>query len=143
MSYFYLEPEVGGGLGPETVMDRSSNPPAVEKLHYHFDGWLGDDLIESFPCYLVTQRLAEELDRSGLIGFSTTEAVVTTSREFEELYPNRTLPRFIWLRVAGVAGKADFGMSADNRLVVSSAAKRVLDLFSEKECTVRPYEKNA
>lgn len=41
--FFALEPEVAGGLGPNTVMDRSVHPPRVSHLHYVFDGWMGDD----------------------------------------------------------------------------------------------------
>lgn len=45
MKYFYIEPEVAGGLGRNTVMNRAVHPPVVSKLHYHFDGWLGDVLL--------------------------------------------------------------------------------------------------
>jgi hypothetical protein len=55
MEYFQIAPEVAGGWGRNTVMDRSIHPPHVTKLHFEFDGWLGDVLLESFPCYIITK----------------------------------------------------------------------------------------
>ena len=52
-----LEPEVAGGFGEQTILDNSTHPPDVKWLHYVLDGWLGDDILESFPCYIVTERL--------------------------------------------------------------------------------------
>lgn len=46
--YKLIEPEVAGSLGKETELDSSVFPPHVKKLHYEFDGWLGDDILESF-----------------------------------------------------------------------------------------------
>jgi hypothetical protein len=45
MKYFYVEPEVAGGLGERTVMDRSTHPPVVKRLHYQLEGWLGDAIL--------------------------------------------------------------------------------------------------
>src|SRR3954454_10828086 len=59
--YFALEPEVAGQLGDTTMLDTSVHPPVIQRLEYRFDGWLGDDLLESFPCFVVTERLANEL----------------------------------------------------------------------------------
>lgn len=42
VKYFYLEPEVSGGLGDDAIMDTGVHPPVVTRLHYEFDGWLGD-----------------------------------------------------------------------------------------------------
>lgn len=44
----YIEPEVAGGLGEETQMDSTVHPPLVKKLHLEFEGWLGDDILETF-----------------------------------------------------------------------------------------------
>lgn len=49
-----IEPEVAGSLGKEKKLDNSVFPPHIKKLHYEFDGRLGDDILESFPCYIVT-----------------------------------------------------------------------------------------
>lgn len=36
-----------------TIMEATVHPPRVERLHYEFEDWLGDDLVESFPSFLV------------------------------------------------------------------------------------------
>ena len=109
-------------------MDVSSHPPTVTRLHYQFDGWLGDDLLEAFPCFIVTERLADALSKSMLTGWSLGPVEISTSAEFEELYPDRELPRFVWLRVQG-SPDSDFALTADNRLAVSDRALEMLRRF--------------
>lgn len=54
MKFYILDPEVAGGLGTQTEIDSSVHPPLVKRLHYELDAWMGDDLVQTFPCYLVT-----------------------------------------------------------------------------------------
>lgn len=58
--FYVLEPEVAGGWGGDgTVVDREFHPPIVSRLVYEFDGWLGDDLVTTFPpVYIVTTGCA-------------------------------------------------------------------------------------
>jgi hypothetical protein len=123
---YILEAEVPGGLGPRTLMERSSHPPRVDSLHFVFDGWLGDQLIESFPCYLVTPDLAEAFARAGVTGFELAEAEVETSEEFKELYPGRSIPPFKWLRVRGAPGKSDLYITSNNQL---GGSQKVVDVI--------------
>lgn len=63
--YYVVEPEVAGGFGINTVFTRTEGKPmVVHKLHYEFDGWLGDSLLETTPCYIV-RSLAFLKRRSG------------------------------------------------------------------------------
>jgi hypothetical protein len=89
-----------------------------------FDGWLGDSLVESFPCYVVTEALADRLAAT-FSGFALDDVETSASEQFRELHPRGVLPKFRWLRVTGIAGVDDFGMASDHRLVVS---QRALDL---------------
>ena len=57
MAQYLIEPEVPGGLGDKTQGDFSKHPPVIEHLHFQFEGWLGDDLLESFPCFLVSNSV--------------------------------------------------------------------------------------
>lgn len=127
MSYFYIEPEVSGGLGPETEMNTTVHPPIVDKLNYQFESWLGDDLIESFPCYIVTEHLAKQFISNEFQGFSLDNVIVTMSEDFAELNETKELPNFFWLKIDGEAFNDDFGLSEDYRLVVS---QRVLNLLN-------------
>jgi hypothetical protein len=107
-------------------MDRATHPPRVHVLHFVFDGWLGDQLVESFPCYLVTEHLAASFTAAGITGFEIAEAVVETSEEFKERHPDLSMPIFKWLQVVGVAGKSDLFINSDNRLTGSSLALDVV-----------------
>ena len=80
--FFFIEPEVAGGLGEHTVMNRSTHPPKVSRLHYEFEGWLGNHLLERFPCYIATKELADKISNIGLTGFELGPVEVTTSTLF-------------------------------------------------------------
>ena len=136
MKYYTLEPEVAGGLGPNTVLDHTRHPPLVFKLHYEFDVWLGDELLESFPCYIVTMRLATVFMEGHFTGAEIAPIEVTTSDCFHEFCPGVTLPTFVWLKVCGAAGCDDFGITQDNLLVVS---ERVLEQLNLKHCDVAEF----
>lgn len=126
MSDFYVfEPEVPGGLGPRTKLDTSVHPPRVEKLHFVFDGWLGDQLVESFPCFLVTEELGGLLIASEITGFNLAEAEIEESVQYKELYPDRPLPVFKWLKITGSPQDSDLWLTKDHRL---AGTRRVLDI---------------
>ncbi len=126
-TYWRISPEVAGSLADSTELDMSTHPPRVTRLHHRFDGWLGDHLIECFPCFLVTDRLAKSLTGSGLTGFELDDVEVSKSPEFEEMYPDRQLPEFRWLKVKAVQPEdADFRLTLDHRLEVSEPALAVL-----------------
>lgn len=57
MEYFYIKPDVAGGIGPGTIMDTSVHPPLVSKLVYQMEGWFGHVIITTFPCFLVVWRV--------------------------------------------------------------------------------------
>ena len=80
MNYFCIEPEVAGGLGQNVEMDRSVHPPVVDKLHYEFDGWLGDELLETFPCFIVTEGAMKRLQLIHATGIKFDQAEVTDFR---------------------------------------------------------------
>jgi hypothetical protein len=127
MKYFKVEPEVSGGVGAHTVMDRSTHPPIVSKLHYEFDGWAGDALLEGFPSFIVTMEAKHALESLGATGIEFDSVEVSTSGEFEDIYGDMKLPPFAWMKVHGEAGQDDFGLGPDLRLVVS---ERALDALS-------------
>lgn len=140
MKYFYIEPEVAGGWGKNTVFDRTPGmPTVVHKLHYEFQGWLGDELLESTPCFIVSERVAREIEKAQLTGAGFDEVEITVSEQFQELYPNRQLPTFHWFKVNGGVGHDDFGIAADLRLVVSERALAVIKPLCPASCDVTDY----
>lgn len=141
MKFYTLSPEVAGYLGRNTVMSRHQHPPIVSKLHFEFAGWLGDDLLESFPCFVVTKRLAELLENKGLSGYELKDLEVSLSDEFRELYPGRELPPFRWLDVKGKAGIDDIGLDKNARLVVSQDVLDLLQSIHLSNCDVAIFKK--
>ncbi len=126
MKFFYVDPEVAGDFGDETVLDTSLHPPVVSRLHYRFQGWLGDSLLETFPIFIVTEEAKRALEKIRVSGAVFDNVQVTTGDMFQELHPDLKLPPFVWLKPEGTAGQDDFGIASNLRLVIS---ERVLDLF--------------
>jgi len=139
MNYFFLEPEVAGELGNGTVLDTTMHPPLVSKLNYQFSGWLGDVLLESFPCFIISADAADALGKDSYTGLSFSEVETSTTPEFNAMYPGRVLPKFRWLQVQGVAGSDDFGLASDHRLVVSEKALEKLQRFGIGHALVEEF----
>ena len=131
MNRFMVLPEVAGSLGPQSEIDRSRHPPVVTRLHYEFSGWSGDDLVETFPCFLVTQALADAIARSGMRGAEFDDVIVTKDPQFEMFQAEvaARLPRWRWLRILNGTGAADFSQDDKGRLIVSQEALELLRLF--------------
>ncbi len=141
MKYFFVEPEVAGGFGDRAIIDRSSGKMDVKKLHYEFDGWLGDELIESTPCFIVSKRLADKITSEKLTGGKFDDVEVTTSDEFQEFHQNRQLPEFVWFKVDGKPGEDDFGLTSELNLIVSEKALQLLLSGGiSNAATVTPYQ---
>ncbi|KGA23064.1 hypothetical protein [Pectobacterium brasiliense] len=126
-SVYYIEPEVAGELGDGTVMNSSVHPPVVKKLELCFSGWLGDDLLECYPCFIVTERLANELKNTVQDNIFFEKIIVTQSDEFNEIYPGKPLPNFYWMKF--INGKEIF-LSEDQRLAVSEHIMNTLNNFN-------------
>ena len=130
MAAFYkVKPEVAGSLGDTTELDTSTHPPIVSKLEYEFAGWLGSHLIESFPCYIASTALVEAMTAAGLSGFVTDEVTVTLSPEALGVTADM-LPPFVWFKPTGMPEQDDIGVLPPARLVVSEAAKQVMEPFT-------------
>nr|WP_321453188.1 hypothetical protein [uncultured Carboxylicivirga sp.] len=133
--YFQLEPEVSGELGGKTIMDNSTHPPKIEKLEFLFKGWLGDCLIECFPVFLITEKVAQKLTGFKITGFSLKEAEIRKDYPFDELQPNLTLPNFTWIEINGIAKQSDFGIE-NNLLVVSGKVLEILKSEGLNHCDI-------
>jgi len=98
----------------------------VHKLHYQVDGWLGDVLLSTFPCCIITSAAARELRSANIRGLEFNDVKITTSEEFDELFPEIHLPQFVWLKAKGIPGSDDFATAANGRLIVSEKALELL-----------------
>lgn len=125
MTRYYVEPEVAGEWGVNTEADTTVHPPRISRLHYELSGWLGDDLLETFPCYIVSANLRQSLESSNLTGFEFDNVEVSASPEFVSDTPADRLPKFFWLKITGRADE-DFALAANHQLVVSDEALSLL-----------------
>lgn len=143
MRYYVIEPEVAGGLGENTIMDQSVHPPKITSLHYNFEGWLGDVLLESFPCFIATEDVVRELKSMGSTGVSFDRVEITKAKQFDDLYPDRQSPEFKWLKVSGKPGVDDFGLADDFRLVISQPVLNLLKSHGLRNAIVEPLSAKA
>jgi hypothetical protein len=132
MAWYVVGPEVPGGLGDDAQLDTSVHPPVVSRLHYEFEGWLGDDIAESFPCFIVTERLAEALAAAGLTGFELDDVEVTIEPQLAEFEPElvRSMPAWRWLKPVGTPFADDVWQDGSARLHVSERTLTVLQRFN-------------
>lgn len=135
-----LEPEVAGGFGPGSVLDHRLRPPRVEKFNYEFDVWLGDPLLEAVSCFIVTEDLGDKILAIRATGVAFGDVEISKSGEFEDLYGNRQLPKFVWLQVTGRAGQDDFGLSRTHCLVVSEGILFLLKEEGMSHCDISDFD---
>lgn len=131
---YILEPEVSGELGDHTIIETRVHPPIVTQLHFIFKGWLGDDLIECFPVYLISERLRQSLTETDLTGYDLENCEIEVSEEMQALHSNTKLPAFFWLKIVGKMVDSDFSMNTTNRLSISEQAYQVLSQFNLSHC---------
>jgi hypothetical protein len=99
------------------------HPPRVTRLHVLLEGWLGDDLLETFPAFVVTVEAGRRLTEAGLSGFELDDVEVERTASFGD---DRDVPELWWPRVTGSARRDDIGADAAGVLVVSQRALEVL-----------------
>lgn len=141
MQFWKLEPEVAAELGDRTDLDTSTHPPKVAHLHLRFAGWLGDDLIECFPCFAVTDRLAQAISAAHLTGCRAATLEMSIADELTERQPEAVLPVFRWLIIeqsSSSSTQADFSTDSGHNLVVSERALQVLRAFHLDHCEIEP-----
>ena len=127
LNYVIVKPEVIVGMGENTTGSDIHNQNGIDSLHINLEDWLGDDLVEVFPCFLVTQSLFEELTKQQFSGFEIDYVEVTKDDYFENNYQlEKPLPTFYWLIINGKKGKDDFFIDENLNLNISL---RVLNLL--------------
>lgn len=138
---YTLRAEVAGGLGAQSELDSSTNPPVVSRLHIDFVSWLGDDIVASFPCSIVTEALAKAIVDEGLTGAEFDEVTITKNPHFERFFADTaaTLPEWKWLRPTGPPHDSDFWQDDQGVLIVSERALNVLRKFSLENCRIGRY----
>jgi hypothetical protein len=133
---YALEPHVAGELGPTTVLDRSTHPPGIGEVEYVLDLPDSDDIIESFPVFLVSDPLAARL--SQLPGVTFGEATVRPGDNYLELFGDA--PHKAYARLHVGAGP-DFWLDDALLLNVSDRAMEILREFNLRRCDISKLAK--
>jgi hypothetical protein len=138
-SFTAFEPEVAGELGAGSEIDTSAHPPTIHRLEYEFHGWTGDDIVTSFPVFLITVELKKAITNAKLTGATFDSVKITKSDEFRDAYPKLELPEFAWLRPIGQAGSDDIGYTNHTFLVFSARTMAVLAKFDTGYATTASW----
>lgn len=136
--FFYIEPEVAGGIGPKSETHRENGKLVVTRLNYEFSGWLGDAVLESTPCFVATDEARQMIENAALSGVAFGDVEVTRSGIFNDLYGDKHLPWFHQMIVDGKPCADDFGLAADLRLIVSDRALDVLKRAGVSHAEIEP-----
>lgn len=139
MRYFNVRPEAAGELGENSVIDPSVHPPRVDKLHYEFDVWPEDGLLETYPCLIVPTAVAQALRTANITGVEYRAMEISATEELRALFPDRALPTFVWLHVTGDGGGDDFGFGPDLGFVISERALEIIRPFGLRYAKINPY----
>jgi hypothetical protein len=144
-----IEPEVAGEIGKNTVyynynaIINDNEKPIITQLHFVFDGWLGDELLEVTPCFLVSERLKNEMEMAKFSGCIFEEIEISYSNEFVELYSDREVPNFYRLipqknivvenECYSCKDMDDFMISTKSYLIISEKVKDFLNSMNVDE----------
>lgn len=139
--YFQLEPEVSGELGEKTILNNATHPPKIESLEFVFKGWLGDCLIECFPAFLITEKVAKKLTDNDITGFSLKNVKIRKDHPFNEMHPNLTLPSFVWVKITEITKNSDFKLR-NNLLIVSRKVLEILKSEGLNHCDIEKITNN-
>lgn len=134
MKYFILEPEVAGGIGKKTkILYENSKIKEVLFLDYEFEGWLGDDILTTHPCFIISESLCDIIKASDLKGYQLQKIDVSFSDFFLEVYNKNVLPNFIRLLPFAINDISlidkmllDFYLYKNTTLIVSEKALNTL-----------------
>jgi len=96
-----------------------------------------DDLIESFPVFLVSALLAEHLEAKHLGGFALGHATVRPSSEYIACYGCAPHADFRWLRLGDASRRSDAWLDREHHLCVSDAMMEVLREFRLDRCDIQ------
>lgn len=145
MKLFVIEPEVAGEIGESTIYENydavatKGERPIISHLHFIFMGWLGDDILEVTPCFLISEKLKKAIERSDLKGYKFEDIEISLSEEYEDMYPNREEPCFCRLLPQGTINVQDemysnwdgmdFCVTEKSYLVLSEKAIKILKCF--------------
>lgn len=69
MKFYKLEPEIAGEIGESSKIEYENGKiKKIIFLEYLFSDWLGDELLSTHPCHIVTENLKKDISANNLTG---------------------------------------------------------------------------
>lgn len=146
MKLFMVEPEVAGEIGERTIYENydaiinNGERPQISYLHFVLMGWLGDDILEVTPCFMVSEKLKNVIEESTLTGYAFQDIDISVSEDYSEMYPDRELPHFYRLLPQGVVKVEDETYYAWNNMDFCVTEKFYLVLSENAMKIIRDYQ---
>jgi hypothetical protein len=120
MNFLEVNPEVIVGLGEKTIFNQQDSQ-IIESLHIELEDWLGDDLMEIYPCFVITEFLEEGLTKMKFTGYEIVSMITTKNEYFDNNYSlDKNLPLFKWIKINGKSYIDDFGIDEKSKKLVLS-----------------------
>lgn len=149
MKRYLLNPELPGGFGDEVILSHEKEKNGhfkVDFLHLVLDGWLGDDILECTPCFVITEALEKEMKKNEITGYKIAPLQVDISDTFHELQPETNIPHFLRMIPVGdvitngikceIIDDYDICWNQQNQLVISEKMYSILKKHSITYCDV-------
>lgn len=133
---FRLDPQVAGELGEGTELDGRTHPPVVSAVEYVLDQPENDDLIQSFPVYLISVDMEQLLIHHGFTGFTLDDAAITAGDVYLEVHGPVPTPHYRWLRIAGRESDSDCWIDESLQICVSNRMMAAMRALRLDECDV-------
>ena len=134
MKYIKIEPEVIVGLGDRSDIDFSSKFAKINHLHISLEDWLGDDLVECYPAFFVTNDLKIGMEKEHFTGFEIKSFELTFDEGYEDNSTIDIKPNFWWLEVTYQKGD-DIYIDENKVLNVTESLYQFLQKYNLKQCT--------
>lgn len=134
MNFYHLSCEVPGGLGAQTVYDKSKIPWELKHLHLRFEGWLGAEILTAESAVVVSLGLSRALgfNYSGILGYQ--HFFLEKTDTYTRLQSNIELPEFERILIDDKIFIDDFALGKYNdhynQLIISETARVLLNDYN-------------
>lgn len=143
MKFYKLEPEVAGEIGENSKIEYEDGKiKKIIFLEYLFSDWLGDELISTHPCHIVTDNLKKDINSNDLTGVQFQEIKKSFSDEFVELNDLSDIPEFVQIVCDSFYEDKkddelqDFYVNRYKELIVSENALKVIKRHTLNNCLI-------
>ena len=130
---YSIDPQVAGELGDGTVLDSTVHPPSVSQVEFILDYPETDDIVQSFPVYLVTSQLAARIEQAEMVGIVLADAIVRPSEEYVAAFGDAPHRSYRWLQPV-IVDAADAWIDSSLQLCVSDRMMSVLEGAVLSDC---------